>query len=98
MLRQPTTLCAIVLTRCSNYIAHLDGVTVINGGWLNHHWAQMGYQLADSLSGFAYSFGGSCIILFALNLIPGCSLRASEESEVLGMDDAEIGEFAVSLP
>lgn len=83
---------------CSDYIAHLDGVTVIKGGWLNHHWAQMGYQLADSLSGFAYSFGGSCIILFALNLIPGCSLRASEESEVLGMDDAEIGEFAVSPP
>ncbi|KAA6411076.1 MAG: ammonium transporter [Lasallia pustulata] len=78
----------------ADYIAHLDGVTVIKGGWLNHHWEQMGYQLADSLSGFAYSFGGSCIILFALNLIPGCSLRASEESEVLGIDDAEIGEFA----
>lgn len=31
-----------------------------------------------------------------MNLIPGLSLRASEEAEVLGMDDAEIGEFAVS--
>lgn len=87
----------MILMLYSDYIAHLDGVTVIKGGWLNHHWEQMGYQLADSLSGFAYSFGGSCIILFALNLIPGCSLRASEESEVLGIDDAEIGEFAVSL-
>ena len=32
-----------------------------------------------------------------MNLIPGLKLRANEESEVLGMDDAEIGEFAVSL-
>lgn len=31
-----------------------------------------------------------------MNLIPGLRLRASEEAEVLGMDDAEIGEFAVS--
>ena len=58
----------------------------------------MGYQLADSFSGFAYSFGGSCLILFCINLVPGLHLRASEEAEVLGMDDAEIGEFAVRLP
>lgn len=29
-----------------------------------------------------------------MNLIPGLRLRTSEEAEVLGMDDAEIGEFA----
>ena len=78
----------------SDYIAHLDGFTVIPGGWLNHHWIQLAFQLADSVSGFAYSFGGSCFILFIMNLIPGLKLRASEEAEVLGMDDAEIGEFA----
>ncbi|MCJ1223555.1 ammonium transporter Amt1 [Toensbergia leucococca] len=78
----------------ANYIAHLDGFTEIPGGWLNRHWIQLGYQLADSASGFAYSFGGSCIILFFINLVPGLGLRASEEAEVLGMDDAEIGEFA----
>jgi len=82
----------------SDYIAHLDGTTVIPGGWLNKHWIQMGYQLADSASGFAYSFVGSCLILFLINLIPGCHLRASEEAEILGMDDAEIGEFAVISP
>lgn len=71
---------------------------MINGGWLNGHFIQLAYQLADSVSGFAYSFGGSCTILFFLNLIPGLSLRATEEAEVLGMDDAEIGEFAVGLP
>lgn len=29
-----------------------------------------------------------------MNLIPGLRLRTDEEAEVLGMDDAEIGEFA----
>ncbi|KAI9811925.1 MAG: ammonium transporter Amt1 [Thelocarpon impressellum] len=78
----------------ADYIAHLDGYTVISGGWLNGHYIQLAYQLADSVSGFAYSFGGTCIILFIMNLIPGLSLRASEEAEILGIDDAEIGEFA----
>jgi Amt family ammonium transporter len=81
---------------CSDYIAHLDGVTEIKGGWVNHHWVQLGYQIADSVAGFAYAFGGTCIILFIMNLIPGLSLRASEEAEILGIDDAELGEFAVS--
>ena len=29
-----------------------------------------------------------------MNLIPGLSLRASEEAEIEGIDEAEIGEFA----
>ena len=62
---------------------------------MNHHYVQLGYQLADSVSGFAYSFVGTSIILFLMNLIPGLSLRATEEQEILGIDDAEIGEFAV---
>lgn len=77
----------------ADYIAHLDGVTVIPGGWLNHHWIQLGYQLADSVSGGAYSFVMTSIILFVMNLIPGLHLRATEEAEILGIDDAEIGEF-----
>ena len=62
---------------------------------MNGHYIQLAKQLADSVSGCAYSFGGSCFILFIINLIPGLGLRASEEAEVIGMDDAEIGEFAV---
>ncbi|KAJ6091672.1 hypothetical protein N7467_003641 [Penicillium canescens] len=77
----------------ANYIAALDG-TEIDGGWINHNWVQLGYQLADSVSGFAYSFFGTCIILFLINLVPGLSLRAPEEDEIMGIDDAEIGEFA----
>ncbi|UPK97754.1 hypothetical protein LCI18_008689 [Fusarium solani-melongenae] len=75
-------------------IAALDGHSRINGGWTHHHWAQMGYQLADSFCGGLYSFSVTCLILFIMNLIPGLRLRASEEAEILGIDDAEIGEFA----
>ncbi|CAG8908329.1 unnamed protein product [Penicillium egyptiacum] len=78
----------------ADYIAHLDGVTEINGGWINKNYVQLGYQLADSVTGMAYAFFGTCIILFLMNLIPGLSLRAPEEDEIMGIDDAEIGEFA----
>ncbi|KAF2968153.1 hypothetical protein GQX73_g5426 [Xylaria multiplex] len=54
----------------------------------------VGGFLADSAAGAAYSFGGTCIILFVINLIPGLKIRATEEAEILGIDDAEIGEFA----
>jgi Amt family ammonium transporter len=78
----------------ADYIAALDGTSRIDGGWLNQHWIQMGYQLADSLAGGVYSFCMTCLILFIMNLIPGLRLRASEDAEILGIDDAEIGEFA----
>ncbi|OAA68734.1 ammonium transporter [Niveomyces insectorum RCEF 264] len=78
----------------ADYIAHLDGVQVIPGGWVNRHWVQLAIQLADSFSGGCYSFVGTCIILFVLNMIPGLRLRAREAAEILGIDDAEIGEFA----
>lgn len=50
--------------------------------------------MADSVSGLAYSFFGSCLILLIINFIPGLSLRSTEEDEIMGIDDAEIGEFA----
>ena len=78
----------------ADYIAHLDGFTEIPGGWLNRHWIQLAIQLADGVTGFVYSFGGSCLILFLLKFIPGFHLRASEEEEIMGIDDAEVGEFA----
>lgn len=78
----------------ADYIVHLDGFNTIDGGWLNHHWIQVAYQLTDSITGGAYSFLGTCLILFIMNMIPGLNLRASEEAEILGIDDTEIGEFA----
>lgn len=87
-----------LLPPISDYVAHLDGYTIIPGGWLNGHYIQLAYQLADSVSGFTYSFGGTCIILAIMNLIPGLSLRATDNAERGGIDDAEIGEFAVCAP
>lgn len=83
-----------LLLSLSDYIAHLDGATVIPGGWLNHNWIQLGYQIADCLAGFSYSFVMTCVILFLMNLVPGLSLRASVEEEDMGLDDAQLGEFA----
>ena len=37
-------------------VAAFDGFTVIPGGWLDHNYIQLGYQLADSVAGMAYSF------------------------------------------
>jgi len=37
-------------------IAGFDGITKIDGGWLDHHYIQLGYQLADSVAGLSYSF------------------------------------------
>ena len=78
----------------ADYIAHLDNVQVIKGGWLNQNWMQLAYQLADSAAGGSYSFVVTCAILFVMNMVPGLQLRASEDAEILGIDDAEIGEFA----
>ena len=85
-------LTLVVLNR--DWIAALDGSSQISGGWVNQHYIQLGYQLADSVAGFSYSFVLTCIILFFLNLVPGLSLRVSTEVEELGLDDAELGEFA----
>lgn len=78
----------------ADYIAHLDGSTEIAGGWINQNYVQLGYQLADSVAGFSYSFVMTCIILFLMNLVPGLSLRVSPEEEELGLDDGQLGEFA----
>lgn len=77
-----------------DYIAHLDGFTEIPGGWVNRNFIQLGYQLADSVAGFSYSFVMTCVILFLMNLVPGLSLRVSAEEEEMGLDDGELGEFA----
>lgn len=76
------------------YIPALDGSTVIAGGWMNQHWAQLGYQIAESTAGAAWSFVVTYLILFIMNKIPGLSLRVDRESELQGLDVAEIGEMA----
>ncbi len=75
-------------------VAGFDGITNIPGGWLDGHWVQLGWQLADSCSGFSYSFVMTTIILWVMHFIPGLSLRCDEEAEIVGIDDYDMGEFA----
>jgi Amt family ammonium transporter len=75
-------------------IAASDGITTIPGGWLDHHYIQLGYQAADSAAGLSYSFVVTTIILWVMHYIPGLRLRAEADAEILGIDDAEMGEFA----
>jgi Amt family ammonium transporter len=75
-------------------VAGFDGITVIPGGWFDHHWVQLGYQIADSCASLSYSLVMTTIILWVMHFIPGLALRVDEESEILGIDDAEMGEFA----
>jgi len=87
----------------ADYIIGLDGVNsgLINtttgtnaGGWLNHNYRQFYIQLAYVVACTAYSFVVSAILAYVVNYIPGLHLRATEEAELLGMDDDQLGEFA----
>lgn len=77
----------------ADYIARLDGATEIDGGWMNHNYVQLGYQLAAIVSTLAWSFVVSSIILLAMNQVPFLKLRLTIEKEVDGVDKAQIGEF-----
>jgi ammonium transporter, Amt family len=57
------------------------------GGWWDQHYAQMGYQLAAAVTCAAWSFVISCILLFVINKIPGCRIRATEQEELEGLDE-----------
>nr|UUS54184.1 ammonium transporter [Aspergillus oryzae] len=77
-------------------IVGLDGVNTGSkmGGWLIHNYKQLYIQIAFIVASAAYAFVVSAIIAYAINAIPGLKLRASEEAELLGMDDDQLGEFA----
>lgn len=77
----------------SKTVTALDGTTIA-GGWVDGHWLQVAIQLADGLTGMAYSFVLSCVILFVISHIPGFHLRITDAQESLGVDECEIGEFA----
>ncbi|PPJ52450.1 hypothetical protein CBER1_10382 [Cercospora berteroae] len=80
----------------ATYVIGLDGVNtdLFPGGWIHRHWLQLGQQVAYIAAVTAYSFVVSAIIAYAINFIPGMKLRASDEAELLGMDDDQLGEFA----
>lgn len=85
-------ICTALFAQAS--VAGFDGITVIPGGWIDHHYIQLGYQVADSCAGLSYSFVVTTLILWVMHFIPGLRLRADEEDEILGIDDAQMGEYA----
>nr|AGM18781.1 low-affinity ammonium transporter [Endocarpon pallidulum] len=80
----------------SDAVVGLDGVNtgLGYGGGLIGNWKQLYIQLAYIVAATAYAFVMSAIIAYGINFIPGLHLRASEEAELLGMDDDQLGEFA----
>jgi ammonium transporter, Amt family len=82
----------------ATYIVGLDGVNadaaLYPGGFIEHHYSQLYKQLAYVCAAIAWSFVMSAILAFLINLVPGLKLRASDDAELLGMDDDQVGEFA----
>lgn len=78
----------------ASWIAKLDGGDYEPMGWIEHHYIQLGYQLAGICAAFLWSFVLTCLILFLMNLVPGLSLRISADDEEIGADDCQLGEFA----
>jgi Amt family ammonium transporter len=84
-----------------DYVVGLDGVNMASeetghgiGGWPIGNYKQFYIQLAYVVACTAYAFVMSAILAYIVNYIPGLKLRASDEAELLGMDDDQLGEFA----
>lgn len=73
-------------------VTGFDGFSA-GGGWINHRYIQLGYQLASTCAIISYTFVVTMIVLVALDYLPGLSLRVSEEGELVGIDEDQIGEL-----
>lgn len=76
----------------TNTVASYDGSTKVDGGWIDGHWVQLGYQIAAWVSIVAWTVVFTLIILFIVDHIPYLRLRATEEGEKMGMDLLEMEE------
>ncbi|KAF3941603.1 hypothetical protein ABW19_dt0208461 [Dactylella cylindrospora] len=77
-------------------VVGLDGFNIGLGpqGWVDKNWARMYKQIAYVVACSAYVFVVSAALAKIIDLIPGLKLRATDEAELLGMDDDQLGEFA----
>lgn len=77
------------------WVIGLDGVNSgMPGGFMDGNYKQLYIQIAYIVAASAYTFVMSALIAKAIDLIPGLKLRASEEAELLGLDDDQHGEFS----
>ncbi|KAM3473054.1 hypothetical protein MY8738_008569 [Beauveria namnaoensis] len=73
----------------------LDGVkSGTLGGFLDRKYATISWQIAAIVSATAYAFIISAIVAKIIDFVPGLKLRASEEAELVGMDDDQHGGFS----
>ncbi|KAK9898240.1 ammonium transporter [Cystobasidium minutum MCA 4210] len=73
-------------------IAATDGATEIPGGWLDGHFVQLGYQLADTVAATAYAFVITYCLVALIDCVPGLEMLATDESIVAGIDAADMDE------
>ncbi|WBW72716.1 plasma membrane ammonium transmembrane transporter Amt3 [Schizosaccharomyces osmophilus] len=73
-------------------VAASDGATVIKGGWIVHHWKQMGYQFASFTSVAVWSFVVTAVICLLVDMIPGLQIRCTPQEEEQGMDFVDLVE------
>ncbi|CCF56169.1 hypothetical protein KAFR_0A07350 [Kazachstania africana CBS 2517] len=80
----------------AKYVNNTAGVYAsdIGGGWLDHHWVQLGYQLAGICAICSWAAVVTAIILLAMNQIPWLKIRLTPEEEEKGTDLAQLGEAA----
>ncbi|KAK3949859.1 ammonium transporter family-domain-containing protein [Pseudoneurospora amorphoporcata] len=71
-----------------NFVPALDGVSgsSYTGRWWSRNFRQLGRQFAGATTAAAWPFVISRILLFIIHKIPGLHLRASEDSEIRGLD------------
>lgn len=78
-------------------VTEFDGYTSISGGWINHHYVQLGWQLASATSILAYTSVMTYILIFIVDHIPGLKVRCTEDDEIIGMDESQTGEVSRTL-
>ncbi|TPX72205.1 hypothetical protein SpCBS45565_g00587 [Spizellomyces sp. 'palustris'] len=66
----------------------------VEGGWMNGNFKQLWIHLYATLAVAAWSFCLTYIVFFLLDKTPGLHLRVKERHESLGLDLAQIGEYA----
>ncbi|KAG9120159.1 hypothetical protein FRC07_004457 [Ceratobasidium sp. 392] len=77
-----------------NEVIALDGInTAVPGGWIRHNYKQLYIQFAYVCAACGYVFVMTAILAKLVDICPGLGLRASEQGEIVGMDDDQIGEF-----
>lgn len=57
---------------------------------MDRHWVQLGKQVAWIAVGISWTFVVTYAIMFVINLVPGLHFRATEEAEVVGMDEVSL--------